>query len=107
VDTVDKPAKPEDMGMTCPLHSGCGVDSVRRAFSLLWTDSGESTHSLSTTNAHFQKFPYFDRAKNHPPYMGVPLKEKTAHFGDFSTREGTYPQITVGYPQIGCLNKRD
>ena len=107
MDTVDKPSKPEDVGMTSPPHSIYAVDAVRRTIPHLWIDSGGSTHSLSTTGAYFSRFLYFDFKTHHPPYMGGDVGVKIVYLGELSTRRCTYPQITASYPQIGCLNKQD
>jgi hypothetical protein len=68
---------------------------------------GEKRKNLSTafsTKIDFLPLnPYLGRLIDARPYMGVPSFWKVPVMRNFSTPQGTYPQIIATYPQIGCL----
>jgi len=82
------------------------VDSPRSAFSQLWKEYEEIPHRLSTGTGYYEILLYFARLKNYPPYMGGSFCSSQGSFALLSTVDATYPQITMTYPQKGCLNKQ-
>ena len=103
VDSVDRNESPIQVGSSATTQPRCWAFSVKQKPASLWRESGKLIHRLSTGNAVFSSNPHLGEGQNHFPYMGV---RGTGHLetrGDFSTGDGTYPQIIATYPQLESL----
>jgi hypothetical protein len=100
VDSVDRTESSIQVGSSRMSQAICWAFSIKQNTASLWRESGKLIHRLSTGNAVFSSNPYLGERQNSCPYMGV---RATGHFvikSDFSTGDGTYPQIIASYPQL-------
>ena len=105
VESVDGcPASPP-VGGRAPRLSGCGSDSGNRINPPCGKKRENLSTELSTAESDSQPNPHFDDLNPPRPDMGVTFLAWMKGLGDFSTRNGAYPQIRAGYPQNACLNK--
>jgi hypothetical protein len=81
-------------------QAGCWAFSIKQNPASLWRESGELIHRLSTGKAVFSSNPHFGEGQNPCPYMGVRGIGHLVIASDFSTGDGTYPQIIASYPQL-------
>ena len=73
-----------------------------------WSACGQNRANSSTSFPQNPGFylhrQIFGNTVSNRPYMGVSLGLQIGYLLDLSTGSVTYPQITAGYPQNGCLN---
>ena len=83
-----------------------GADSGKQINSPCGKKRKNPSTGLSTAESDPKPNPHFGGFTLAHPDMGVAFLARMKGLGDFSTRNGTYPQIRAGYPQNTCLNKR-
>jgi hypothetical protein len=100
VDTVDRTESPRQVGSGRTSQAICWAFSVKQNPASLWRESRKLIHRLSTGNAVFSSNPHLGEGQNPCPYMGVLGTGHLVIKSDFSTGDGTYPQIIATYPQL-------
>jgi len=88
--------------MKTPAHSGYKVCFCFQALSICGKNLQNSSTALSTKIVVYPRFPYLGKSQRDSPYMGGTPYPKTEQICEFSTGEGTYPQINASYPQKSC-----